>query len=73
MENYEFIYRDMTDRWDICKNPVFIARHPFCRAIPKDLTKWGFDDISCLLKWLNTFSPKIKDEKQEEFLREYIW
>ena len=74
MENYEFIYKNNRGQWDICKNPVFIARHTCCRAIPKSIIKTHFVCTRELVEWLNDLDDGYPfTEKQEEFLREYIW
>ena len=36
MENYYFIYKRYHG-WSACTNPVFIAEHRHCRAIPKHI------------------------------------
>lgn len=74
MENYEFIYKNSRGQWDICKNPIFIARHTFCRAIPKDLTDFGFNNIKDLIRWLNEVEGLgLCTDKQARFIKEYIW
>ncbi len=45
--DYTFIYRDSLGHWNVAKNPVFIAEHKYCKAIPKAL---GEKHLKKLLK-----------------------
>jgi hypothetical protein len=54
MDNYYFVYLDTTGRWHSASNPVFIATHTYCRAIPKDiLEQAGYDLIADFCHELN--------------------
>jgi len=45
--DYTYIYQDSLGHWNIATNPVFIAEHKCCRAVPKSL---GKDHLKKLLK-----------------------
>lgn len=54
MDNYYFVYLDAVGRWCYALNPVFIAKHMHCRAIPKDTLKQaGYDLIADFCYELN--------------------
>ena len=38
-DNYWYVYRDSHGKWNTASNPMFIAEHTMCRAIPKTLGK----------------------------------
>ena len=76
MDEYYYIYKNSFKEWDVCKNPKFIARHTFCRAIPKDLKKFGFEDLRECRIWLNTIDEQYLEaltEAQQEFIKDWIW
>lgn len=50
--NYYFIYKNSLRKWGTCTNPVFIAKHTFCRAIKKTDIK----NINYLIKKLNSYN-----------------
>ena len=37
MKEYYFLYKNSIGQWNHCTNPVFIASHKHCRAIPKEI------------------------------------
>jgi len=61
---YHFIYKDSKGVWDICTNPVFIAKHTHCRAIRKT----DINNINYLIKKLNSYNEnKITCYLQSKF------
>jgi len=46
---YHYVYKDMSNNWNLAKNPVFIAEHTYCRAVKKE----EHPDIGKLLQLLN--------------------
>lgn len=53
MEDYIFIYRDTLGWYDLCTNPVFIAKAQQCRAFKKSELRLDKDN---LIKLLNTYN-----------------
>lgn len=55
MEQYYYLYKDSIGRWSHCSNPVFIASHQHCRAIPKDVVHdvMNYETISYLAHDIN--------------------
>lgn len=54
MENYYYLYKDMNGRWNTAANPVFIAKHSYCRAIPKiEVEENGFELVSDFVMEIN--------------------
>lgn len=44
MNDYYFLYKDALKNWNACINPVFIAKHHYCRAVSKEeIHKLGYD------------------------------
>jgi hypothetical protein len=39
MNDYYFLYKNSLGEWRDAINPVFIAKHQYCRAIPKEVIK----------------------------------
>jgi hypothetical protein len=39
MDNYYFLYKDSQGQWQVATSPIFIAKHQYCRAIPKSVVK----------------------------------
>lgn len=48
-DKYYYIYQNANGRWKQAFNPVFIAKHKTCEAIPKDKVT----DIEKYIKDLN--------------------
>ena len=71
--DYIFISKDSSERWDVCINPEFIARHTMCRAIPVAELNKCFKSIKSLLLLLNRNDIKKLNENRELFYRNYIW
>lgn len=54
MDKYYFICLDAVGHWYYVTNPVFIATHTHCRAIPKDvLEQAGYDFVTDFCYELN--------------------
>ncbi len=55
MDKYYFLYKNSIGKWYDCINPVFIASHQHCRAIPKEIVndKLQYDFIIDLMHDLN--------------------
>jgi len=70
MEKYYYIYKDSTGNWNTTTNPMFIASHKYCRAIPKYVVSdyMKYELISDMLYDLNT--DKIHC-KSMQFLIDY--
>lgn len=49
MNEYYFIYKNSTGLWCSATNPMFIAKHTYCRAFPKT----AFDNLNILPEMLN--------------------
>lgn len=64
MDKYYFLYLNATHTWFDCTNPVFIASHQHCRAIPKEIVhdKLGYSMISDLVYDLNNDNLTDKGE-----------
>lgn len=45
--NYYFLYKNSTGSWNTATNPVFIAFHQHCRAIPKEIVNDIGYPLSC--------------------------
>jgi len=59
MDEYYFIFKDSMNRWNTCTNPVFIARHTYCRSIKKTSTKRSIDYIIKKLNSINTSNEML--------------
>jgi len=54
MDNYYYLYKNLTNAWNTATNPVFIAKHTYCRAVPKEvITDLGYDLVSDFVHDLN--------------------
>jgi len=54
MDKYYFLYKNLDNPWCVAINPVFIAKHKYCRAISKEVvTDLGYDKISDFVNDLN--------------------
>lgn len=54
MNEYYFLYKDSLGKWDNTTNPMFIAEHKYCRAIPKYVVhELGYDHIKDFIYDLN--------------------
>lgn len=62
-DNYWFIYKNAFGNWDICTNPIFIARHTYCRAICKSKVR-DFKQLRYVCKKLNSY--------QDTFVQRYL-
>jgi len=63
MNEYVYVYKNSMNIWDSAKNPVFIAKHGYCRAIPAiEVKKAGFKSTSNLVYNLNEMRHKELDE-----------
>jgi hypothetical protein len=65
MDDYYFLYKDSEGKWKTATNPIFIAKHTYCRAIPKkDIRKIGrFSTIYDLIHKLNSTEENKDDIK----------
>lgn len=62
MTDYYFIYKDSVGTWKDCINPVFIAKHQYCRAIPKEVLELnGYSFIGDFVMVLNDLEESIYD------------
>lgn len=51
---YYFIYKDSMNNWSDASNPSFIAKHGYCRAVPKqEIIKAGYNLIADFTYMLN--------------------
>lgn len=69
MNEYYFLYKNATGEWNSTTNPMFIAKHTYCRAIPKanfDKLNIGFF-LSDLTNLLNS-ENKIENKKIIDFI-----
>ena len=55
-DEYYFVYANAYLEWDTCSNPVFIAKHKLCRAVPKDT------NVKELIQLLNENSIYISND-----------
>jgi len=54
MSHYYFLYKDVSCRWNNAVNPVFIAKHTHCRAIPKEIVNgFGYESVADFIFDLN--------------------
>jgi len=61
MEKYYFLYKNSFGQWNSASNPVFIAKHTYCRAIPKEvINEIGYDFIGDFVMKLNNNDIKSK-------------
>lgn len=68
LKDYIFVYKDSRGKWCIATNPVFIAKHNYCRAIPhKEVEKLNFDTYSDFVYALNSrwHSEQLSDLVKE--------
>lgn len=62
MDEYYFIYKDAHGAWRPATNPTFIAKHTYCRAIPKEaLRAAGFSLIADFVWEFNGYGKDIID------------
>jgi hypothetical protein len=62
MEKYYYLYKNSAGIWNDAKNPVFIAKHTYCRAVPKEeIEQLGYDFIADFVYDLNEGSPDVKN------------
>lgn len=64
--DYVFVYKNMLGLWGSATNLEFIAKHPHCRAIPKDRLKV---DVSEFVKLIN--SKEFINEDVHQVMLEY--
>lgn len=69
MEKYYFVYKNSQGNWHTATNPVFIAKHTYCRAIPKEVFKDEL--ISDFLYRVNNFYKSELDVKDVQLMQEY--
>lgn len=62
-DSYYYIYKDAIGKWDMTNNPKFIARHTYCRAIPKHKVK-DLDHLHYICKKLSS--------SQDTFTKRYL-
>ena len=60
MDDYIFIYKNAQGAFNTATNPRFIAKHPQCRAIPKDALTKSFDTWSDFIFELNSYHTSIE-------------
>ncbi len=62
-DSYYYIYKNAIGEWDMATNPKFIARHTYCRAIPKHKVK--------SLRQLRYICKKLASS-QDTFTKRYL-
>jgi len=64
-ENYYYLYKDSINNWSAAANPVFIAKHGYCRAVPKqEIVKVGYDLITDFTYMLNNNEEQSTEVQQ---------
>lgn len=54
MNKYYFLYKNSVNVWSTAVNPIFIAKHTYCRAIPKKvIADLGYNLVSDFVYDLN--------------------
>jgi hypothetical protein len=43
VNDYHFLYKDSQGKWQTTTNPIFIAKHQYCRAVPKKEVASAYD------------------------------
>lgn len=73
MDNYYFVYKNAEGEWHSASNPMFIASHQHCRAIPKYVVSedLGYKLLSDLLYDINHYSKEKLTSKQIQILIEF--
>lgn len=63
MDDYIFIYKDSLDRYNLARNPRFIAMHCNCAGVPKEFVNLLYDKPEDLIRDLNsdTLTDNAKD------------
>jgi len=65
-----FLYKDSIGTWNTASNLRFIAKHRYCRAIPKEvIIDLGYKKVSDFVYDLN--SDKNKDKSFDTVVLEY--
>jgi len=71
VDQYYFLYKDALGRWCETSNPVFIAQHTYCRAVPKEVIEkqFGGRSIRSLIDLMNDrftdYIPEVEKIVQE--------
>ena len=67
MSSYFFFYKDGLGKWNEATNPVFIASHKYCRAVPQKAVL-EFCTGKELLRYLNSSPQKVINMKLDDFI-----
>ena len=63
MGEYYYLYKNSTGTWAHARNPVFIAKHTYCRAVPiEEVEGVGFDFVADLVYELNYEEASYTDD-----------
>lgn len=71
MNEYYFLYKNSLDKWNTATNPVFIAKHTYCRAVSKgEFDSLNIGSLFDFLHILNSID-KIEDTKLISFINSF--
>lgn len=71
MNKYYFLYKNSLGTWGDTTNPIFIAMHTYCRAIPRSvIAEAGYDLIGDFIYLLNS-EPEKFGIVERDIIKEY--
>lgn len=73
MEDYIFIYKDSLGRYNLCTNPVFIAKHTCCRAFKKRELRLDGNNIVKLLNEYNKDNIPVHYRNYINTIKKEFW